>query len=133
MTAPAIVQITKGHEEMGKLLKAWARNEVQRPTTPQALIDQCQPRGITISPEILSYQTIDYVEDKAGVFKIRLPSAESLTDAEKKVTEDTFAYPIPEFYRKVWGAAQPTGLVTKEERRAFHNGRIGDYCISNCI
>src|SRR5215510_788861 len=88
MSAPPIVQITKGHEEMGKLLKAWARNEVQRPTMPQALVAQCEPRGITISPEILSYQTIEYVDDKAGTFKIRLPSADSLTDAEKKVTQD---------------------------------------------
>ncbi|MEO8716487.1 MAG: hypothetical protein ABI369_15895 [Acetobacteraceae bacterium] len=128
----------------GRLVKTWATGEdhVQDGNhypIPGDLaefkrqVDQADC-DMTIPARITSLQVIPGTADKLVV---RLPPGEMIQDSEAviemlvKVLRKS-KYPLSDFYDMAWQGHEQTSF-DKEHLLCFHDARIGEYTINNCM
>ena len=136
--------VVKNFEMWGRLVKTWATgddyvhdgNSYPRPTDlaefkRQVLQANCQ---MTIPDRLTK---LDMVQGDDVTLVVRLPPAQMIVDSEHVLAElGSVAvgspYPLPTFYRDAWGIQQQVNL-SASQLLLFHNERIGEYTINNCM
>lgn len=116
------------HHKFGALIKRWARLEVQPPGSIEELKKQLAANGIAASFPTGAHELkkLSFIWGSTERLDIRLPPVDHLKESEEHLA--TNEYELPSFYEAVFHSKP---LIA--DRIGFHNARIGDYTVANCI
>jgi hypothetical protein len=125
---------------LGKLVKTWSTGENHLgdgkdypiPTTLDELKDQLAmaETGATIPARITKMVV---VPQDMETLVLRLPPGELIKDSEEILSQGDNQYVLPTFYKDIVFAANGEAQIKKEVAIDFHDHRIGDYTIANCM
>jgi hypothetical protein len=118
------------HAKFGALMKRWARQETPAPGTIDDLKVQLEANGIEAK-----FPTGDHELKKLSItwglterLDIRLPPVDHLDESEVHLSNPANNYELPDFYDDAYGTEAQI-----PDKTGFHNARIGDYTVANCI
>lgn len=116
------------HAKFGALMKKWARLEVETPGSISELKKQLTEHGIQAKFPTGDHELkkLSFVWGSSDRLDIRLPPMGHLDESEAHLA--TNDYELPSFYEAVFN-----NKPTIPDKIGFHNARIGDYTVANCI
>jgi len=125
------VPITKW-EEWGKLVMAWAKNEVPRPRLVIDLNQQMTDHGVDGQFDADQFHDVAFAQaPNATTVQIFLPTAGAIDRAMQTVQASGFRWTLPDFYSR--DAFDSHAVNVKEaDNVKFLLERIGEYAIGQC-
>lgn len=115
--------VKSGHQQMGELIRLWAKQPQRRPCCLADLKEQCDAKGIDleIGKDVTEVNFFDMPYNHSA--NIYIPPAELIDQALPQGQ-----YPLPDFYKEAF-----EGDLQIDDKDSFKLSRIGEYTTQKCL